>query len=317
MAMQIVAIRDDAGRAAAMINVQRGFNCFSWKAPLDGRTVEILWTADEFRMGEGRPSGSGIPILFPFPGRIRGESFQFQGKTFLLTSGDKFGNAIHGFLLDRPWRVVYVSNDRVHGEFIASKDGPDILDHWPADFQIEVFYRLTTSSLECETAILNIGESDLPFGLGFHPYFRMPMGAAGAADDCTVTVPMRQVWKLHEMLPTGSMLDAQTKGPLASGVSFGEMYYDDVFSQPIFSGGFCTATIANSSAGCQLAIRFDDSFRECVVFNPPHREAVCIEPYTCCPNPFELSERGIDAGLRVLKPGESFQARYSLQVERN
>jgi aldose 1-epimerase len=57
---------------------------------------------------------------------------------------------------------------------------------------------------------------------------------------------------------------------------------------------------------------FDDFFRACVVFNPPHRQAICIEPYSCIPNAYALAERGIDAGLRVLAPGESVATRFTL-----
>jgi len=48
-----------------------------------------------------------------------------------------------------------------------------------------------------------------------------------------------------------------------------------------------------------------------VVYNPPHREAFCIEPYTCVPDPFALEARG----LRVLAPGEQFQARIDIEVD--
>ena len=35
-------------------------------------------------------------------------------------------------------------------------------------------------------------------------------------------------------------------------------------------------------------------------------EAICIEPYTAVPDAYSLSERGINAGLRILEPGETF-----------
>jgi aldose 1-epimerase len=47
-------------------------------------------------------------------------------------------------------------------------------------------------------------------------------------------------------------------------------------------------------------------FRECVVYTPPHREAICIEPLTCAAGAAALAQRGIDAGWRVLPPAEKF-----------
>jgi aldose 1-epimerase len=46
------------------------------------------------------------------------------------------------------------------------------------------------------------------------------------------------------------------------------------------------------------------AFREVVVFTPPHRQAFCIEPYTCTTDAVNLQARGIDAGWRVLPAGQ-------------
>ena len=63
-----------------------------------------------------------------------------------------------------------------------------------------------------------------------------------------------------------------------------------------------------------MRIAFDRAFRECVVYTPPHREAICIEPYTCLAGAFGLAERNLDTGLRVLPPGHSFEARVEFRV---
>ncbi|MED5449286.1 MAG: aldose 1-epimerase, partial [Planctomycetota bacterium] len=64
---QVVEIADPDCGATAQISVDRGFNCFSYQ--VDGH--ELLDAETGFDAGAGRPSGHGIPILFPFPNRIR------------------------------------------------------------------------------------------------------------------------------------------------------------------------------------------------------------------------------------------------------
>ena len=51
----------------------------------------------------------------------------------------------------------------------------------------------------------------------------------------------------------------------------------------------------------------DKVFREVVVYTPPNRDAVCLEPYTCVTDAINLQSRGIDAGWRVLEPGAEFR----------
>jgi aldose 1-epimerase len=84
---------------------------------VNGQTHEILDALPGFEHGQLKASGSGIPILFPFPNRIRQGKFQWKGQQYELPVTDKWGNAIHGLCLDRPWRVVRQSDDFVTGHF--------------------------------------------------------------------------------------------------------------------------------------------------------------------------------------------------------
>src|SRR5204863_5699002 len=98
------------------------------------------------------------------------------------------------------------------------------------------------------------------------------------------------------------------------GQRFSDLQLDDVFTGLLFHDGWSSSSIYDPASGCTLTQRFDRAFRECVVFTPPHREAICIEPYTCVPGCFELAQRGIEAGLRVVPPGASFTARVEFDV---
>ncbi|MCA9205575.1 MAG: hypothetical protein KDA59_21125, partial [Planctomycetales bacterium] len=52
----------------------------------------------------------------------------------------------------------------------------------------------------------------------------------------------------------------------------------------------------------------------CVVYTPAHREAICVEPYTCLPDPFYLESRGVSSGLKILQPNESLTTRVEIAV---
>src|SRR5438477_5007922 len=101
MTSQIVTLRDHASGASAEILVSQGFNCFRFTAAPRGEPIEIIYAPANFSTGQERPSRGGIPLLFPFPGRIRGTLFEWEGKQYALEPGDAFGNAIHGFVLSR------------------------------------------------------------------------------------------------------------------------------------------------------------------------------------------------------------------------
>ena len=70
MNVQQVTIRDEASGSSAKILAGLGFNCYQFTAVDRGTPVEMLWSEPTFESGRCRASGSGIPLMFPFAGRI-------------------------------------------------------------------------------------------------------------------------------------------------------------------------------------------------------------------------------------------------------
>ena len=75
--------------------------------------------------------------------------------------------------------------------------------------------------------------------------------------------------------------------------------------------------IMDESAGLEIVQACDaEAFRELVIYAPPNRPAVCMEPYTCTTDAINLEQRGIDAGWRVLEPGQMFEAWISISARK-
>ncbi len=306
MSNEILFLRDPATESEVRILPWFGFNCYRFAVKHRGQFVDLLWSQSGIESGEARASGSGIPILFPFPGRISGTVFKWENKQYQLTAGDGRGNAIHGFVLNRPWRVIESSAQRAVGQFQASIDDEALLTCWPADFRITVTYELHGNELRSTLLVENPDERTLPYGLGTHPYFQLPLGGQNAAD-CVVKLPVRSYWELHDMLPTGRELPLPEASVLRAGRRFADMQYDTVMAGLEFNNGQCVAEIQDPQSDLCLQQSFDRTFRECVVYTPPHREAICIEPYTCVPGSFQMDRAKINAGMRLLQPGDSFE----------
>lgn len=317
MNQQIVEITDRQSGSSARVLVSLGFNCFSWRPVLEDGPREMLWADGAFEAGDKRPSGSGIPLLFPFPGRIGGAAFQFGGREYRLESGDAFGNAIHGFVFNRPWRVIEQEDARVVGEFQASMDDATILEHWPADFRIRVSYAIRGRELVSDIEYTNTGDGPLPCGFATHAYFRLPLIEGGAVADTMVTAPVQKFWELDRMVPTGRILPAPANERLADGLRLGDRKFDTVFTdvRPA-ADGIVRTQLADPASGRVMTQSYDASFTQCVVYTPGHREAICLEPYTCVPDAIRLAATGHKTGLQILQPGESRQTAIRLDVSR-
>src|SRR5262245_52711041 len=178
MSAEIVKLQDAAAGTSGEILVSQGFNCFRFTANVGGRPVEVIYAPPDFAEGTGRPSRGGIPLLFPFPGRIGGTLFRWEGREYRLEPGDAFGNSIHGFAQSRPWRIVECEVSKAVGQFHAWRDDPSLKNRWPADFRITATYRLVGNLLAAEFQIENPCDEPLPCGFGTHPYFHVPLGGA-------------------------------------------------------------------------------------------------------------------------------------------
>src|SRR5689334_1464682 len=107
-AMTPLVLTNTRTNAIARILPEVGFNLFELKIPVGNRMVDVLDATADFAETGQNPNHNGIPLLFPFPNRIRGARYNWAGREYVLDGihQDGQGNAIHGFVIDRPWRVT-------------------------------------------------------------------------------------------------------------------------------------------------------------------------------------------------------------------
>ena len=162
-------VLEDGAGGVAEVWPALGFNCVRWRAVRAGEALELLYSDPALFQG-ARPTRSGIPVLFPFPNRIRDGRFSFAGQSYQLPLNDPAQkNAIHGFACRKPWRIADSGADQdsawVTGIFRCSTDAPECLPLWPADHEIAVTIRLGDGALRVEAVVRNPDGVPLPFGL--------------------------------------------------------------------------------------------------------------------------------------------------------
>ncbi len=312
MSPEIATLTDPSGSTASIMT-NFGFNCFSFAPMTSSGPREILYSQPGFSP-DSSPLFSGIPVLYPFGGRLDGDSFRWQGKTYKTVNALTYeGNVLHGFVINRPWRVIEQTSNRVVGEFQASIDDPSLLDQWPTDFRIQMSYELRGSSLSSEITLHNPDDRPSPYGFTTHGYYNLDLGG-GDPQASIVTIPAAATWELVDMLPTGTILPVTPEQDLRTGRPLAGRKFDTIFTDvsPESDGTFL-ASIHDPLVNRTLDLVSTGPIREFVFFTPPTGTSVAIEPYTCCPTTFDLEEKGFDAGLRILEPGQT--ERLTLEIK--
>ena len=129
---------------------------------------EYLWQADPAVWGKH------APILFPIVGSIRdGKAESAQGEVTL---------GRHGLARDYEHAVVAQSEGSVTFELT---DSEETRSAYPYAFKLNMTYELTgPASLTQTFRVENTGDVDLPFSVGGHPAFNVPVpGCDGAWED--------------------------------------------------------------------------------------------------------------------------------------
>ena len=298
--VDVYTLRDASG-AYAEIAPQFGNNCFSFHSQLP--VLEPVPFEDFCK----RPTSYGIPILFPFPNRIKDGRFSFRGKQYQVDPPR------HGFVRDKRWVVVGSGANDDQGAWIQcsidASDYPDqILKQFPFPFIFEVTYRLKDGKLEMNITVRNTGADALPFGFGIHPYFRKP-------EEGTLQVKAGKFWELIETLPTGKLLDVNGQFDLRRPADVNKLQLDDIFTDLVADpDGSIQCILSDSKNGIQTIVEFDGrQFPNVVLFTPPApRQAICIEPYTCPTDAFNLYNNGIDSNVIALPPGDAMRFKITI-----
>ena len=303
----VLTLHDDQTGATARVLPAYGFNLFDLKLPLAGQVRPVLVAADDFAEHPQHAAGNGIPILFPFPNRIRGGFYSFHGRTYHLPLNNG-PNAIHGFAVDAPWEVVEHKADadsaHIVGRYQISRCTPKMLASWPTDAVIEVRYALSGRKLTMTVSVSNPTAEELPYGFGIHPYFRLPFAPDGHPERTCVILPASRFWVLENFLPTGEIRPVDSRLDFRKGQSMVGLKLDDVLTDLEFPGDQAACRLVDEEKNAELLIGFDRAFRELVVYTPPGRaDVISLEPYTQTTDAINLQARGVAAGLRILGHG--------------
>ena len=306
---QVVILADDAAQTKSVLVPALGFACVAFRVATDSGVWPVLAEPPDAESLVSRTSRYGIPIMYPWPNRIREGRFRFGRNEYRMPLAPNGPHAIHGVVRSRAWTVAQAGTDAA-GAFCRASIviGAEPDDVWPFPSRLTVEYRLAGRSLTVTAEAENLGSGPMPMGFGIHPWFGMPLGDGGSKQSLEVRAPATRFWELDETLcSTGAVRPVADGFDAQAWRAVGDTFIDDVYTGLPLTDGWFTAEIRDPAGGRVVAVRSDAAFREHVVFAPLHGQAVCLEPYTCATDAFNLTNRGIDAGTIMLEPGGNWR----------
>lgn len=102
------------------------------------------------------------PVLFPTVGKCKKNQTIINGRTYEMQQ--------HGFARDMEFEPL-TKLDNFHSYVFRSNN--KLIDKYPYEFSLTVTYRTDANKLTIIYKVVNEGDTDMPFGIGGHPAFKI------------------------------------------------------------------------------------------------------------------------------------------------
>lgn len=238
--------------------------------------------------------------MLPYSNRIRNALFKFQDQTIQLENAES--HAIHGALRKLPWEVMTQDSSSLVCQFNS-------LDHqsvnWPWPISAKLTLSVQGDLLTSQITLTNLGDTDMPAGFGWHPYFVRTINGA----DALLTLPVSGIFPdaNADCLPDGAAVALPDNLDFRSSKALDASQRIDCCLSDL--DGPCV--LDWQQGGIKLIIQASDVCRYLVLYNPdmPH---FAVEPVTNANDAFNLATQAIESGVNILAPGKSLSATMSL-----
>jgi galactose mutarotase-like enzyme len=251
---------------------------------------EFLW------QGDPQFWNRKAPLLFPFVGKLKNDSYTFCGQTYRMPQ--------HGFARDMNFSIVSQEKDQCS---LLLENSEESLQLYPFPFRLEAAYRLDQKMLSCSYTVTNSGNKQMYFSLGGHPGFNCSM-----EDELSLIFEKKEVlprWLLKEGLFTGETEELINGRRLDLNE---ELFSKDAIVLKNPSSSFVELRAARKNWG--LRVHLND-FPYLGIWKKPHAGFLCIEPWHGLADSHQhTGELQQKEGIRCLSAGQKFETSYQIEI---
>ncbi|MDO7833544.1 aldose 1-epimerase [Sphingobium sp. HBC34] len=260
----------------------------------------LLWLAlDGVDLLRRAPDEATDPLamasfpLVPYANRIADGRFAFAGRSHQLPRN--FGDhphSIHGFGWQAKWTASGTAPSSTRLTHMHAGDAG-----WPWSYRAEQHVMLTPSQMFMSLSLFNAGDTPMPAGLGFHPYF-----LADAAT--TIRFDARSLWlSTPDMLPDREAAADMLGDWSRPAIVRGDTLVDNAYA------GWTGPAIVQRGDGLRLTVSATGAdFLH--VYRPPASNDFCLEPVSHMPDAINRN------AMPVLPPGDTARLSMTIAIDK-
>ena len=261
---------------------------------------EYLWCGDK------KFWGRHSPVLFPFVGRVKDNTYRYKGKEYHISQ--------HGFARDMEFVCITRSENEI---WFGLEANEETKEKYPFDFRLEIGYRLNGRSLKVLWRVINPDKTEkMYFSIGAHPAFMCPVNDGEKQTDYAIWMNKEHLISNAIDVESGLRLSDTTELTIPeSGLLFTEHFFDNG-AYIIENSQVQKVSLLTPERKPYITVAFDAPLVG--IWSPEKKNApfVCIEPWygRCDADDFDgtLEERKWG---NELDPEEIFEGFYEITCE--
>lgn len=260
---------------------------------------EYLWQGDsDIWSGQA-------PNLFPFIGRLTNNSYSLCGKVYPM--------GIHGFAAKSEFELVKAKKNSAVFEL---KSNEETKEKYPFDFVFKVTYTLGSDTVEVSYDVENKSDKTMPFGIGGHPGFKVPISDEEKFDDYYLEFAAPCVPDRVEFTPQVYLSGNTSRYPLINDcrINLTHRLFDD--DAIILKNMTRKVTLKSKNGTHGVTVDFPD-MPYFGIWHMPKMQApyVCLEPWSSLPARQDVVEEfNAKSDLIFLKSDETYKNEWSITL---
>lgn len=226
---------------------------------------EYLWQGDpKYWKGQA-------PVLFPIVGALRDNKAVIDGETYILPR--------HGLARISSFRPVSSGSDRAAFRFAADAETRKA---YPFDFVLDIEFQLTDNTLAEIFTVTNRGSRVMPFALGGHPGFNLPLEPEEESlADYVLEFALPETCDSPTLDPTTSLIQESKRRPVLENQRIlplrHELFYEDALILENLKSRRVSAYSRETGRGIGMEFGGFDYFG---IWQPRAAPFLCLEPWT-------------------------------------
>lgn len=265
-----------------------GAELFSLKSD---QNKEYIWEGNPFFWGKHSP------ILFPIVGTLKNNTYRINGNQFHLNR--------HGFAREMEFNLIKKTEESATFSLNSTIETRKI---YPFDFELQISYTLTNSTLNIDYKVINKNNFVMPFSIGAHPAFAL----AGNFEEYSLEFSQDELLNYH-LLEDGLISNNTNELPLDNrrlGLHYQLFEKDALVFKTLKSKSITILKKSNPI----LKVNFND-FPNLGIWTVVNAPFLCIEPWFGYSDTLEeYDDFSKKEGIQLLEKNEIFKSNYNIEI---